>query len=208
CASTSTAPASRSNASGLGKTPTTSVRRFTSLFNRSSVFVLQIFFQCAAGKPVNANRSSAASRSIASTFVDWRPSIPAITPSCSRTCAASGWAKIVRIAAATISAEPFGTCASTLRRKCDCKESMWPCRGIGGGWDGVEEVGRAGEPDGRGGGRESVLVQDRAEFAHDVTDGAPADLEQFGEGVLGAQFALVEHRCEDTLGVGDLLGEH
>jgi hypothetical protein len=34
-----------------------------------------------------------------------------MTPSCSRTCAASGWAKIVRIAAATISAEPFGTWA-------------------------------------------------------------------------------------------------
>ena len=58
---------------------------------------------------MNASRSSAASRSMVSTLADWRPSIPAMTPSCSRTCAASGWAKIVRIAAATISAEPFGT---------------------------------------------------------------------------------------------------
>src|SRR5246127_4140202 len=38
--------------------------------------------------------------------------------SCSSTCSASGWAKIVRIAAATISADPSGTWASTLRRKC------------------------------------------------------------------------------------------
>ena len=51
-------------------------------------------------------------------------------------------------------------------------------------------------------------VEDRADFAHDVADGAPADLEQFGEGVLSAEFALVEHRGEDTFGVGDLLGEH
>ena len=40
-----------------------------------------------------------------------------MTSSWSRTCSASGWAKIVRIAAATISAEPLGTWASTLRRK-------------------------------------------------------------------------------------------
>jgi hypothetical protein len=59
-------------------------------------FVLQIFFQCAAGNEVNTSRSSAASRSMVSTLTDCRPSIPAITPSCSRTCAASGWAKIVR----------------------------------------------------------------------------------------------------------------
>ena len=37
--------------------------------------------------------------------------------SCSATAAASGWAKIVRIAAATISAEPLGTWARTLRMK-------------------------------------------------------------------------------------------
>jgi hypothetical protein len=33
------------------------------------------------------------------------------------TSAPVGWAKMVRMAAATISAEPFGTRASTLRRK-------------------------------------------------------------------------------------------
>lgn len=88
--------------------------------------MLQIFFQCAAGKLVNASRSSAASRSMVSTLTDCRPSIPAITPSCSRTCAASGWAKMVRIAAATISALPLGTWAKTLRRKCNLRGSPQP----------------------------------------------------------------------------------
>ena len=41
-----------------------------------------------------------------------------MTSNCSRTCSASGWAKIVRIAAATISWLPLGTSASTLRMKC------------------------------------------------------------------------------------------
>ena len=94
------------------------------------------------------------------------------------------------------------------RTHCVCKESMWPCRGLGGGGDGVEVVGCVGEPGGGGGGGEAVLGQDRADLAHDVTDGASADLKQFSKGVLGAEFALVEHRCEDALGVGDLLGEH
>jgi hypothetical protein len=39
--------------------------------------------------------------------------MPAMTSSWERTCSASGWVKIVRIAAATISALPFGTRAST-----------------------------------------------------------------------------------------------
>ena len=107
-----------------------------------------------------------------------------------------------------ISAVFIGSAWQRCRVHCDCKESTWPCRAICGGWDGVEEVGCAGEPGGRWGGCESVLGQDRADFTHDVTDGAPADLEQLGEGVLGAEFALVEHRCEDAFGVGDLLGEH
>jgi hypothetical protein len=34
----------------------------------------QIFFQCAAGKPAKASRSSWASRSICSTLRSWRPS--------------------------------------------------------------------------------------------------------------------------------------
>jgi hypothetical protein len=38
-----------------------------------------------------------------------RPSIPAMTLSCSWTWAASGWVKMVRMVAATISADPLGT---------------------------------------------------------------------------------------------------
>jgi hypothetical protein len=37
---------------------------------------------------------------------NWRPSMAAMVSSCSRTCSASGLAKMVRIAAATISADP------------------------------------------------------------------------------------------------------
>lgn len=69
------------------------------------------------GKAANAVMSSPASRSIASTFGNWRPSMAAMVASWSRTWAGLGWAKMVRTAAATISAEPLGTCASTLRRK-------------------------------------------------------------------------------------------
>jgi hypothetical protein len=79
------------------------------LFSRFSGFVDQIFFQCAGGNPVNASRSTAASRSIVSTFADCRLSMPAMTSSWSRTISAFGWAKMARIAVATISAEPLGT---------------------------------------------------------------------------------------------------
>ena len=36
---------------------------------------------------------------------------------CSCAAAGAGWAKMVRMAAAAVSAEPFGTAARTLRRK-------------------------------------------------------------------------------------------
>ena len=81
-------------AAGLGNTPTTSVRRLTSLFNRSSGLVDQIFLQCGTGKSANAVMSSAAPRSIVSIFGSWRPSMPAMVSRCSRT----GWAKMVRTA--------------------------------------------------------------------------------------------------------------
>jgi len=89
-----------------------------------------------------------------------------------------------------------------------CKGSTWWCRGVVVDGERGEDLGCGGEPGGGGGGLKSVLGQDRADFADDVTDGAPADLEQLGEGVLGAQFALVEHGREDPLVVGDFLGEH
>ena len=52
------------------------------------------------------------------------------------------------------------------------------------------------------------LAQEGADFADDVADGASADLEQLGEGVLGAELALVEHGREDAFVVSDFLLEH
>ena len=108
--STSTDPARRSSAAGLGKTPTTSVRRLISLFTRSSGFVDQIFFQCATGKSANAVTSMAAAAqhlfdfgNLAAQHAGDDVELLADVGS------ASGWAKIVRIAAATISAWPLGT---------------------------------------------------------------------------------------------------
>jgi hypothetical protein len=72
----------------------------------------------AGRKLVNAKRSSAASRSIASTLADGRPSMPAMTPNWSWTISGRGSAKLVRIAEAIISPEVLGTWARTSRRKC------------------------------------------------------------------------------------------
>jgi hypothetical protein len=90
----------------------------------------------------------------------------------------------------------------------DRKESTWRCRRVFMCLDRGEDRCGGGEVGAGGGGCESVLGQDRADFADDVADGASADLEQFGEGVLGAQLALVEHGRQDAFIVGDLLGEH
>src|SRR5664280_909548 len=57
---------------------------------------------------------------------------------------------------------------------------------------GVEQGSCGGEPCRGGCGVVSVLGQQRRDFAYDVADGASADLEQIGEGVLGAEAALVE----------------
>ena len=57
--------------------------------------------------------SGAAPRSIEATTGNCRPSFSAMFSSWSATAAASGWAKIVRTAAATISADPRGTLATS-----------------------------------------------------------------------------------------------
>src|SRR3954466_165104 len=59
----STQAARRIRASGLGKIPTTSVRRLTSRLSRSSGLVDQILRQSACGKSAKAVRSALASRS-------------------------------------------------------------------------------------------------------------------------------------------------
>jgi len=45
--------------------------------------------------------------------------MPAMTWSCSWTWVASGWAKMVRMAAATISAEPFGDLGEQVAQEVD-----------------------------------------------------------------------------------------
>lgn len=66
----------------MGKTWTTSVRRFTSRWIRSSGFVDRIFFfPCRSGKTAKAVRSSFASSSIALTFGNCVPSMSATVSS-------------------------------------------------------------------------------------------------------------------------------
>jgi len=67
--------------------------------------VLQVSFQCADGNEVNASRSSAASRSMVSTFHRLAPEHPGDHFELFAHVRGVRWAKIVRIAAATISAE-------------------------------------------------------------------------------------------------------
>src|SRR5664280_1883284 len=73
---------------------------------------------------------------------------------------------------------------------------------------GVKQGSCGGEPCRGGCGVVSVLGQQRRDFAYDVAGGASADLEQIGEGVLGAAAALVEDGAQHAFGVGDLLSEH
>src|SRR5215207_4939535 len=97
--------------------PTTFVLRLISLLTRSNGLVDQILVQWAAGKLAKAVRSALASASILATAGNLAASMAATLSSCSMTSAPVGWAKIVRIAAATISAEPLGTRARTFLRK-------------------------------------------------------------------------------------------
>src|SRR3954447_7202677 len=89
-----------------------------------------------------------------------------------------------------------------------CKESRWSCRGGCGVVEVVEECVGVGEAGLSWLGGVAFVGEERADFADDVADGASADVEEVGEGVLGAQLSLVEHGGEDSFVVGDLLGEH
>src|SRR4051794_40453435 len=205
----STQLASRRRAVSSGKMPTTSVRRLTSLFSRSSGLVDQILRQWACGKSAKAVITSRASRSSIAAAGNCRSRVAATFCTASRTVSAAGWAKMVRIAAATISACPLLTRASTLRMKWACKDSACRrvrvvgarCRQRG------EELRCGGESGGGRGGEVAVLVQERTCLAQGAPDGAAADLEQLGEGVVGAQPAPVEPGGQHPSGVGDLLHE-
>lgn len=108
----------RLSAAGLGKTCTTSVLRLISRVSRSRGLVDWIFFQCWRGRIADAVRSSFASRNISLTLGNCSPSMSATVSSWVRTSSVAGWAKMVRIVAATISPVPLGRCVKQLRRKC------------------------------------------------------------------------------------------
>ena len=105
-------------AASLGKIPTTLVRRLISPLSRSSGFVDQILRQCASGKPVNAQEVGLGVGEHRGDVGELRPQGGDDLVQLCGTAAASGWAKIVRTAAATMSPEPLGTLANTLRMKC------------------------------------------------------------------------------------------
>src|SRR3712207_4866951 len=119
--------------------------------------------------------------------------MPATTSSWERTCSSSGWAKTVRMAAATISLFPLGTRARTLRMKWACKESS--CRRVGdsiGCPDGGQQCGRGGEPLFGGHGNVSDLLKNHGDLAGCGAQGAPADLKHLGQCLVAAQASLVE----------------
>src|SRR5205823_1132680 len=78
---------------------------------------------------------------------------------------------------------------------------LWWC--IGGG----EEVGGRGVAVVCGGDGGVVVIEDGQDVVDRVPEGAFADVEQFGEGVEGADSALVEDGGENPVAVGDLLAE-
>ena len=91
-----------------------------------------------------------------------------------------------------------------------CQESTCWFSGVGvflGGLGGGEEVGGRGVAVVGGGDRDVVGVEDGQDVFDRVPKGAFADVEQFGEGVEGADAALVEDGREDPIAVGDLLAE-
>src|SRR3954451_4395298 len=112
-----TAPTRRMTAASLGKIPTTRARRLISLLTRSSGLVDQVFDQWARGNAVNA-RTSALAWSISGPIlgkdlVSWSRTSSQVAA----TVVASGWAKMVRNTAATMSVWVLGTRASRLRAK-------------------------------------------------------------------------------------------
>jgi hypothetical protein len=98
----------------LGKMPTTRARRLISLLTRSKGFVLQTLGQCARGNAVTAKTSTLAVSIRVPIFRE--PAGELVTHSCHVAAAfGSGWAKIVRNTAATMSVCVLGTCANRLR---------------------------------------------------------------------------------------------
>src|SRR5215207_660709 len=105
-------------AASLGKIPTTRARLLISLLTRSRGLVDQILGQWLRGKAVKANTSGLASSIngpiLGNAATSWSRTLSQVAA----TVAASGWAKIVRNTAATMSLWDLGTSANKLRAKC------------------------------------------------------------------------------------------
>src|SRR5215203_2726933 len=110
------APTRRMTADSLGKMPTTRARRLISLLTRSSGLVDHTFGQWLRGKPVKASTSVLASSIngpiLGKAAASWSRTLSQVLA----TVPASGWAKIVRKTAATMSLWDLGTNANRLRR--------------------------------------------------------------------------------------------
>jgi hypothetical protein len=143
---------------------------------------------------------------MAATAGNFPASMAATLSTWSMTSAPVGWAKMVRMAAATISAEPLGTLARTLLRKCSRKESS--CRCVAAGCCGGEEFGGGAVTDGCRGWDGAVLFQEGPGVADGVADGGAADVaERVSEDVEGAQLPAMQDGQQDAFAVADLLGE-
>ena len=112
------APTRRMTAGSLGKMPTTRARRLISLLTRSSGLVDHTLGQWLRGKAVKASTSVLASSIsgpiLGKAAASWSRTLSQVLA----TVAASGWAKIVRNTAATMSLWDLGTSANRLRAKC------------------------------------------------------------------------------------------
>ena len=101
----------------MGKTPTTSVRRFTPVFSRSGGLV----DQSSSNEPSGTqSRRGGSHGPRAATVRPWVAAgrIVAITSHSSWTCSASGWAKLVWISATTSSANAFRHDREDVDTKC------------------------------------------------------------------------------------------
>src|SRR5690349_5352804 len=83
-------------AARLGKMPTTSVRRLTSLLRRSCGLLLQICRQCSCGKLAKASTSGPASASRSAAWPKRSWSCSTTRPCWAQTAPASTWSKMER----------------------------------------------------------------------------------------------------------------
>lgn len=89
-----------------------------------------------------------------------------------------------------------------------CKKLMYRFAGVAlVRWYGGEKFGGGAVADGCRHRDVAVLFEQWSHVEQRITDGARTDLEQFGQDSASAQLPQVQHRGQDTFGIGDLLKE-